>query len=94
MGGNALDAIFAMADPGVGSLLHAACLGMLAFGVLGRFAALGLSLSTGLIISRVGISLPAAVAFASSLILIMTGTGWGSIWQPEESILYQKLGKR
>jgi CDP-diacylglycerol---glycerol-3-phosphate 3-phosphatidyltransferase len=94
MGSNALHAIFAMADPGVGSLLHAACLGMLAFGVLGRAAALGLSVSTGLIISRVGLSLPVGAVFVSSLILIMTGTGWASIWQPEESILYRKLGKR
>jgi CDP-diacylglycerol--glycerol-3-phosphate 3-phosphatidyltransferase len=94
MGSNAPHAILASADPGVWSLVHAACLGMLAFGVLGRVAALGLSVSTGLLISRAGISLPVGAAYVSSLILIMTGTGWGSIWQPEESILYQKLGKK
>jgi CDP-diacylglycerol--glycerol-3-phosphate 3-phosphatidyltransferase len=91
---NALHALSVMADPGAWSLLHAACLAMVAFGVLGRVAALGLSVSTGLLIGRADISLPVGAAYVSSLMLILTGTGWGSIWQPEETILYRKLGTR
>lgn len=63
-------------------------------GLMGRSAALILSLLLGSNLSPFGTSIPAMVLFIAAVTLLLTGTGTWSLWAPEENLLYRRNGKK
>ena len=62
--------------------------------LLGRSAALFLTLLLGSNLSPFGMSMPAMILFGASATLMLTGTGALSLWAPEERLLYRLNGKK
>jgi CDP-diacylglycerol--glycerol-3-phosphate 3-phosphatidyltransferase len=67
---------------------------MLLGGIIGRLAAFGLSLTTAWGIMEHRLYLDLFVLFAGSLILMLSGTGAFSLWQPEDRVLFRRAGER
>jgi len=87
--------MFSPAASFAGSLLVPAGLGlMVAAGVAGRTAALLLSLILAYQASVAGISSLLMTTLIGTLLIMLTGTGDGSLWQPEDAFLLGKPADR
>ena len=74
----------------VWQLAHGVCFLLVGFGIMGRSAALLLTLMFGSNSSPFGVSLICMVIFATAATLMLTGTGAMSLWAPEETVLYRR----
>jgi CDP-diacylglycerol--glycerol-3-phosphate 3-phosphatidyltransferase len=74
----------------VWQLAHGVCFLLVGFGIMGRSAALLLTLMFGSNSSPFGISLICMVIFGIAVTLMLTGTGAMSLWAPEERVLYRR----
>lgn len=72
---------------GIGCL----CIGL---ALMGRSAALFLTLLLASNLSPLGRSMPAMILFGATATLMLTGTGALSLWAPEEKLLYRHNGKK
>ena len=68
----------------------AACLLML--GILARVAAFGISLSCAWIMNNPAASLETVFVYFCALVILLTGSGIFSAWQPEDKYLIKKFG--
>jgi hypothetical protein len=75
------------------SLNVTACL-LMGLGIAGRLAALGLSGSTGYMLFTYGVTGKLVLLFSCSLILLQTGTGLFSVWQPEDTLFLRRGGEK
>ncbi|MCG6972123.1 MAG: CDP-alcohol phosphatidyltransferase family protein [Desulfobacterales bacterium] len=71
-------------------LAHGLCCLLVGFGIMGRSAALLLTLMFGSNYSPFGASLICMVIFGTAATLMLTGTGAMSLWAPEETVLYRR----
>jgi CDP-diacylglycerol---glycerol-3-phosphate 3-phosphatidyltransferase len=71
-------------------LAHGVCYLLVGFGIMGRSAALLLTLMFGSNSSPFGASLICMVIFGIAATLTLTGTGAMSLWAPEETVLYRR----
>jgi CDP-diacylglycerol--glycerol-3-phosphate 3-phosphatidyltransferase len=67
---------------------------MLALGVLGRLASLGLMAPTAMTVLSQGLHLYNGLLVAGLVALMLLGSGYLSLWQPEERLLRRKAGSR
>jgi len=74
------------------AVISAGLILMLAAGFLGRTAALALSLILATQASVAGLSPWMGGMLATSLVLMLTGTGVLSLWRPEDAFLFRKPG--
>jgi CDP-diacylglycerol---glycerol-3-phosphate 3-phosphatidyltransferase len=74
----------------VWQLAHGVCFLLVGFGIMGRSAALLLTLMFGSNSSPFGVSLICTVIFGIAATLMLTGTGAMSLWAPEERVLYRR----
>ena len=61
--------------------------------LMGRSAALFLTLLLASKLSPFGMSIPTVILFGATATLMLTGTGAWSLWAPEERLLYRRNGK-
>ncbi len=73
-------------------VLNAGAFVLLISGILGRIAALILTISHALHIMQSGMEPALMVFFSCVIILMMSGSGKYSLWQPEEHFLLKRLG--
>jgi CDP-diacylglycerol--glycerol-3-phosphate 3-phosphatidyltransferase len=74
----------------VWQLAHGVCGLLVGFGIMGRSAALLLTLMSGSNFSPFGVSLICMGIFGTAAALMLTGTGAMSLWAPEETVLYRR----
>lgn len=67
---------------------------MLALGVLGRLAGLGLMAPTAMTVLSQGLHLYNGLLVAGLVALMLLGSGCCSLWQPEERLLRRRAGSR
>jgi CDP-diacylglycerol--glycerol-3-phosphate 3-phosphatidyltransferase len=78
---------------GLGWLLLAAGMSLIALGAAGRLAALGVLVAIGLQQSLTGLSLTQIILITGATALFFLGTGDLSLWKPEEQLIYKRLGE-
>jgi CDP-diacylglycerol--glycerol-3-phosphate 3-phosphatidyltransferase len=86
------DNAFGGANPLWRLALAGCCLGA-GSGFAGRTTALALMLLLGLRHSPFGVNAYSLLVFSAASILILTGTGAFSLWNPEEALLYRRQRK-
>jgi CDP-diacylglycerol--glycerol-3-phosphate 3-phosphatidyltransferase len=74
----------------VWQLALSVCCLLAGFGIMGRSAALLLTLMFGSNFSPFGVSLICMATFGTAATLMLTGTGAMSLWAPEETVLYRR----
>ncbi len=67
---------------------------MLALGVLGRLAGLGLLAPTAMTLLAGGLHLQNGLLLAGVIALMVLGSGYGSLWQPDEELVRLRAGER
>lgn len=76
-------------------LLALVATGLLALGVLGRLAALGLLVPTAAItVAAGGMNFQNGLLVAGVVTIMLLGSGYGSLWQPEEELVRLRAGDR
>jgi CDP-diacylglycerol--glycerol-3-phosphate 3-phosphatidyltransferase len=67
---------------------------MLALGILGRLAALGLLAPTAMTVVAAGLHLQNGLLLAGTVAIMLLGSGFFSLWQPEEVLVRIRAGDR
>ncbi len=67
---------------------------MLALGVLGRAASLGLLTPTAMTVLSQGLHLSNGLLVAGTIALMLLGSGYFSLWQPEEMLIRRRAGEK
>lgn len=67
---------------------------MLALGMLGRLAALGLLAPTTMTVVAAGLNWPNGLLLAGTVALMLSGSGFWSVWQPEERLVRIRAGEK
>jgi CDP-diacylglycerol--glycerol-3-phosphate 3-phosphatidyltransferase len=66
---------------------------LLALGILGRLAALGLLAPTTMTVVALGMTWPNGILLAGTVALMLSGSGFWSLWQPEERLVRIRAGE-
>ncbi len=75
-------------------LLAVVAAGLLALGVLGRLAALGLLAPTVMTMLAGGLHLQNGLLLVGTVTIMLLGSGYWSLWQPEEELVRLRAGER
>ncbi|MEW5959005.1 MAG: CDP-alcohol phosphatidyltransferase family protein [Chloroflexota bacterium] len=67
---------------------------MLALGVLGRLASLGLLAPAAMTVVSAGLHLDNGLLLAGTMALMLLGSGYFSLWQPEEALIRRRAGEK
>ena len=76
------------------ALLALAATLLLALGILARLAALGLLVPTAMVIVAAGLSWPAGLLLAGSILVMLLGGGSRALWRPDDTCVTRRAGER